>query len=43
MTGPSGDGSNVAALDAARYQGRRLAEIAFRLLGDRVAAEAAAS
>lgn len=43
VTGPSGDGSNVAALDAARYQGRRLAEIAFRLLGDRVAAEAAAS
>src|SRR5690606_41045304 len=34
VTGPSGDGSNVAALDAARYQGRRLAEIAFRLLGE---------
>ena len=37
VTGPSGDGSGAAALDAARYQGRRLAQITIRLLaGSRV-------
>ncbi|MHA6622291.1 NAD(P)H:quinone oxidoreductase [Pseudonocardia sp. DLS-67] len=33
VTGPSGDGTDTAALEAARYQGRRLAEITSRLLG----------
>jgi len=32
-TGPAGDGPDAAALDAARYQGRRLAQIALRLRG----------
>jgi NAD(P)H dehydrogenase (quinone) len=38
VTGPpDGDGSDAAALDAARYQGRRLAQITIRLLaGSRV-------
>lgn len=31
VTGPTGEGPDAAALDAARYQGRRLAEIAARL------------
>jgi NAD(P)H dehydrogenase (quinone) len=31
-TGPTGDGPDVAALEAAGYQGRRLAQIAIRLL-----------
>ena len=40
VTGPpTGDGPDVAALEAARYQGRRLAEITIRLLaGGRAAA-----
>lgn len=33
VTGPSGDGTDTAALEAARYQGRRLAEITARLRG----------
>lgn len=38
MTGPASDGPDTAALEAARYQGRRLARIAIRLLkGDRPA------
>src|SRR3954466_7442985 len=32
VTGPTGDGHDAAALDAARYQGRRLARTAIRLL-----------
>ncbi|WP_149259944.1 NAD(P)H:quinone oxidoreductase [Actinomadura sp. K4S16] len=32
VTGPSGDGPDTAVLDAARYQGRRLAETTLRLL-----------
>ncbi|MGV9349869.1 NAD(P)H:quinone oxidoreductase [Streptomyces spiralis] len=32
VTGPTGDGPDAAALDAARYQGRRLAQTAIRLL-----------
>jgi NAD(P)H dehydrogenase (quinone) len=32
VTGPSGDGPDAAALDAARYQGRRLAQTTIRLL-----------
>lgn len=31
VTGPSGDGPDAAALEACRYQGRRLAQIAIRL------------
>jgi len=34
VTGPSGDGPDAAALEAARYQGRRLTRITARLLGD---------
>lgn len=34
VTGPSGDGPDAAALEAARYQGRRLARITARLLRD---------
>ncbi|NUW46612.1 NAD(P)H:quinone oxidoreductase [Nonomuraea rhodomycinica] len=38
MTGPAMDGADTATLEAARYQGRRLARIAIRLLeGDRTA------
>jgi NAD(P)H dehydrogenase (quinone) len=33
VSGPSGDGPDAAVLEAARYQGRRLAEITVRLLG----------
>jgi NAD(P)H dehydrogenase (quinone) len=33
VTGPSGDGPDAAVLEAARYQGRRLAEITIRLRG----------
>ena len=33
VSGPTGDGPDAAALEAARYQGRRLAEITNRLLG----------
>jgi NAD(P)H dehydrogenase (quinone) len=37
VTGPTGDGPDAAALKAARYQGRRLAQITIRLLaGSRV-------
>jgi NAD(P)H dehydrogenase (quinone) len=32
VTGPTGDGPDATALDAARYQGRRLAQITIRLL-----------
>ena len=32
VTGPTGDGPDAAVLEAARYQGRRLAEITTRLL-----------
>jgi NAD(P)H dehydrogenase (quinone) len=39
LTGLAGDGPDAAALDAARYQGRRLAQITIRLLaGERAAA-----
>ena len=34
VTGPAGDGPDAAALEAARYQGRRLAQITIRLLTD---------
>ncbi|MFG6195292.1 NAD(P)H:quinone oxidoreductase [Nonomuraea sp. JJY05] len=34
VTGPTGDGPDAAVLEAARYQGRRLARITIRLLGD---------
>jgi NAD(P)H dehydrogenase (quinone) len=33
VSGPTGDGPDAATLEAARYQGRRLAEITIRLLG----------
>ncbi|MEV4245737.1 NAD(P)H:quinone oxidoreductase [Streptosporangium canum] len=42
VTGPTGDGPDTAALEAARYQGRRLAQITIRLLGDSRATDAAA-
>ncbi|SNT53693.1 NAD(P)H dehydrogenase (quinone) [Streptosporangium subroseum] len=42
VTGPTGDGSDAAALEAARYQGRRLAQITIRLLGDGRVTDAAA-
>ncbi|MCA2219702.1 NAD(P)H:quinone oxidoreductase [Nonomuraea aurantiaca] len=39
VTGPTGDGPDSAALEAARYQGRRLAQITIRLLeGGRITA-----
>ncbi|WP_157252931.1 NAD(P)H:quinone oxidoreductase [Nonomuraea typhae] len=38
VSGPAGGGPDAAALDAARYQGRRLAEITIRLLEGRRAA-----
>ena len=42
VTGPAGAGPDAAALEAARYQGRRLAEITIRLLaGSRVTVPAA--
>jgi NAD(P)H dehydrogenase (quinone) len=34
VTGPTGDGPDAEALEAARYQGRRLARITIRLLGN---------
>ncbi len=41
VTGPTGDGSDAAVLEAARFQGRRLAEITLRLVaGRRVTDEA---
>jgi NAD(P)H dehydrogenase (quinone) len=33
VTGPAGEGPDAAALEAARHQGRRLAQITIRLLG----------
>lgn len=39
VTGPSGDGPDAASLDAARYQGRRLARTAIHLLAGARAAE----
>jgi NAD(P)H dehydrogenase (quinone) len=42
VTGPTGDGPDAEALEAARYQGRRLAQITLRLLaGGRVTVPAA--
>jgi NAD(P)H dehydrogenase (quinone) len=43
VTGPTGDGPDNAALEAARYQGRRLTQFAIRLLagGHAIGAEAA--
>ncbi len=41
VTGPTGDGPDTAALDAARYQGRRLAQITIRLLAGRRVTDAA--
>jgi NAD(P)H dehydrogenase (quinone) len=42
VTGPTGDGPDTAALEAARYQGKRLAQITIRLLeGSRVTDAAA--
>lgn len=42
VTGPAGDGPDAAALEAARYQGRRLAQITIRLLaGGRITVPAA--
>ncbi|MEV6037390.1 NAD(P)H:quinone oxidoreductase [Nonomuraea sp. NPDC052116] len=38
VTGPTGSGPDGAVLEAARYQGRRLARITIRLLGDEHAA-----
>jgi NAD(P)H dehydrogenase (quinone) len=35
VTGPTGDGPDATALEAAEYQGRRLAQITIRLLEDR--------
>ncbi|WP_141580053.1 NAD(P)H:quinone oxidoreductase [Actinomadura sp. WMMA1423] len=40
VSGPSGEGPDTAELDAARYQGRRLAETALRLLAGSRATEA---
>jgi NAD(P)H dehydrogenase (quinone) len=42
VTGPTGDGPDAAALEAARYQGRRLAQITIRLLGGSRVTDAAA-
>jgi NAD(P)H dehydrogenase (quinone) len=41
-TGPTGDGPDAAALDAARYQGRRLTQITIRLLAGSRVTDAAA-
>ncbi|MEV0727009.1 NAD(P)H:quinone oxidoreductase [Micromonospora purpureochromogenes] len=41
VTSPNGDGPDAAALEAARYQGLRLAKITLQLLGDHVVADAA--
>jgi NAD(P)H dehydrogenase (quinone) len=41
-TGPTGDDPDAAALEAARYQGRRLAQVTIRLLGDSHVTDAAA-
>ncbi len=42
VTGPTGDGPDAAALEAATYQGRRLAQITIRLLAGSRVADAAA-
>lgn len=42
VTGPSGDGPDATALEAARYQGRRLAQITIRLLGGGSVSDASA-
>jgi NAD(P)H dehydrogenase (quinone) len=42
VTGPTGDGPDAAALEAARYQGRRLAQVTIRLLGGGRVTDAAA-
>ena len=42
VTGPTGDGPDAAALEAARYQGRRLAQITIRLLAASRVPDAAA-
>jgi NAD(P)H dehydrogenase (quinone) len=42
VTGPTGEGPDAAALEAARYQGRRLARITARLLGGERATDAGA-
>ena len=42
VTGPTGDGPDAAALEAARYQGRRLAQITIRLLAGSRVTDAAA-
>jgi NAD(P)H dehydrogenase (quinone) len=43
VTGPpAGDGPDATALEAARYQGRRLAQITIRLLGGSRVTDAAA-
>jgi NAD(P)H dehydrogenase (quinone) len=42
VTGPAGDGPDAATLDAARYQGRRLAQTTIRLLAGGRVADAAA-
>ncbi|GIH15234.1 NAD(P)H:quinone oxidoreductase [Rugosimonospora africana] len=41
VTGPAGDGPDAATLEAARYQGRRLARTTIRLLGVDQASDAA--
>jgi NAD(P)H dehydrogenase (quinone) len=41
VTGPTGDGPDAAALNAARYQGRRLSQITTRLLAGRPVIDAA--
>ncbi|WP_043633075.1 NAD(P)H:quinone oxidoreductase [Nonomuraea candida] len=42
VTGPAGEGPDLAVLEAARYQGRRLARITIRLLGGGPVTDAAA-
>jgi NAD(P)H dehydrogenase (quinone) len=43
VTGPTGDGPDAAALEAARYQGHRLAQITTRLMAASRGTDAAAS
>jgi NAD(P)H dehydrogenase (quinone) len=43
VTGPSGDGPDRAAVEAARYQGRRLAQLTIRLLAGSHATDASAA
>ncbi|MFB4285750.1 MULTISPECIES: NAD(P)H:quinone oxidoreductase [unclassified Nonomuraea] len=42
VTGPTGEGPDTAVLEAARYQGQRLAQITIRLLGSGRVTDAAA-